>query len=147
MRSAFLGPVSSQQVRTTPNHALQRTSATLRSLSLEALGGTRVMDISNIHFHDSRILRVIEDTASDTLTMEVQYPTDWQQGIYELRHLVFEDAYAYAVTEGPLHGSPTILEASIVGSHLRWSRLRLDTNAGFREVFCVAVRLAAPRAA
>ncbi len=103
------------------------------------------MDISDIHFHDTRILRVVEDPAADLLTMEVQYPTDWDNNVFALRHLVFEDAHSYQVAEGPFHGSPTILDASIVGSHLRWSRLRLDTNAGFREVFCVAVRLVDPR--
>jgi hypothetical protein len=36
------------------------------------------MNISEIHFHDTKILRVTEDASSDTLIMDVIYPVDWQ---------------------------------------------------------------------
>jgi hypothetical protein len=41
------------------------------------------MDISSIHFHDTQILRVIEDCAADTLTMQVEYPVDWEPNLFE----------------------------------------------------------------
>ena len=99
------------------------------------------MDISFIHFHDTQILQVIEDCATDTLTMEVEYPVDWENNLFEKRLLIFDDVYGYQVFEGPFLGLPTILDAEIIGTEGRWSRLRLGTNAGRRELSCTAVRL------
>jgi hypothetical protein len=99
------------------------------------------MNISDIHFHDTQILRVIEDTATDTLTMDVEYPVDWEHNIFERCFLTFSDAYNYQVFEIPFSGPPTILAAEVVSTSDRWSRLRLETNAGYREVSCVLVTL------
>lgn len=102
------------------------------------------MDISEIHFHDTRILRVIEDPEQDTLTMEVSYPVDWENNEFEPRILVFANAYNYQVHEMPFHGAPTILDVDILGTTDRWTLLRLQTNAGFRDVTCVSVMLTSP---
>ncbi|MEZ5384583.1 MAG: hypothetical protein R3F13_03615 [Prosthecobacter sp.] len=100
------------------------------------------MDISDIHFHDTKIHRVIEDAGAKTLTMEVTYPVDWEQNIFEKRLLIFEDVHHYQVVEWELFGGePTILRAEVVGTADKWSKLRLDTNAGFRMLNCVSVRL------
>ena len=99
------------------------------------------MDLASIHFHDTEILRVIEDCGANTLTMEVEYPVDWEHNVFERRLLIFDDVHSYQVFEQPFDGSPMILDAEIVGSEGRWSRLRLDTNAGRRELNCTAVRL------
>ena len=99
------------------------------------------MDISNIHFHDTLILRVIEDAAADTLTMEVEYPVDWENNIFEKRLLIFEDVHGYQIFDGPFDGRPTILGASIISTDGGWSKIRLETNAGNRELNCKSVRL------
>jgi len=99
------------------------------------------MDISSIHFHDTQIIRVIEDPAANSVTMEVDYPVDWEHNIFERRLLVFEDVGTYGISEGPFHGCPTILDAEIIGTDGRWTKIRLDTNAGYRELSCMAVRL------
>ena len=99
------------------------------------------MDISSIYVHDGRLLRVVEDTEQDTLTMEVELPEDERSDDLIPRLLVFDDAYGYQVFEGPFHGCPVILEMQVVGEQGRWRRVRLDTNAGYREVFCTAVRV------
>lgn len=109
--------------------------------SVLSIGHTTRMDISTIHFHDTQILRVVEDCEADTLTMEVEYPVDWERNIFEKRLLVFEDVHAYQILDGPFQGCPTILDASIIGTDGRWSRLRLETNAGRRELSCTAVKL------
>ena len=57
------------------------------------------MDISGIHFHDTEIHRVTEDTAARTLTMEVTYPVDWEQNVFEKRLLIFDDVHHYQVAE------------------------------------------------
>jgi hypothetical protein len=99
------------------------------------------VNISDIHFHDTKILRVVEDPSTDTLTMEVMYPMDWQNDVFELRRLIFSDAYSYQVYEGPFLGCPTILDAEITSTVDRWNKIRLGTTAGFREVMCVSVAL------
>ena len=100
------------------------------------------MDISNIHFHDTKIHRVIEDSDAKTLTMEVTYPVDWEKNVFEMRLLIFDDVHHYQIEEWELFGgSPTILDAEILGTDGRWSRLRLKTNAGHRDLSCVAVKL------
>jgi len=99
------------------------------------------VNISDIHFHDTQILRVIEDTVTDTLTMDVECPTDWEHNRFERRVLTFSDAHSYQVFEIPFCGPPTILAAEVISTADRWSRLRLRTNAGYREVSCVSVTL------
>ena len=55
--------------------------------------------------------------------------------------LFFEDVHGYQTFDGPFQGCPTILDAYIIGTDGRWSRLRFETNAGHRELSCTAVRL------
>ena len=99
------------------------------------------MDISNIHFHDTRILRIVEETAQGTLTMEVDYPTDWDANIFERRWLVFDDVLGYRVCEGPFEGPPTILDVQIIDQVARRCSLQIDTNAGTRHLSCIEVHL------
>ena len=99
------------------------------------------MEISDIYVHDAQLHRVIEDIETDTLTMEVEYPVDSERNVFERRLLVFDDVHSYQVFEQPFHGSPTILDAEVVATEGRWIRLRLDTNAGRRELSCTGVRL------
>src|SRR5262249_5178539 len=91
--------------------------------------------------HDGRLLRVVEDTVQDTLTMEVELPKDEHGDDLAPRLLVFDDAYGYQVFEGPFQGCPVILDMRVVGEQGRWRRVSLDTNAGYREVFCTAVKV------
>ena len=99
------------------------------------------VDLSSIHFHDTRILKVIEDTQSDVLTMEVNYPVDWNNNEFEKRRLVFENILNYQVHEIAFHGSPTILDAKVLQEESRRTRIRLETNAGHRDLSCSVVKL------
>ena len=99
------------------------------------------MDFPNIYVHDGRLLRVVEDTECDTLTMQVELPKNESSDDLVPRLLVFEDAYGYQVFEGPFQGCPAILDMQVVGEQGRWRRVRLDTNAGYREVHCTGVRV------
>jgi hypothetical protein len=98
------------------------------------------MDISNIYVHDGRLLRVIEDTERDTLTMEVELPASPESDELVPRLLVFDDVHGYQVFDGPFDGIPAILDMQVVGEEGRWRRVRIDTNAGHRELFCTGVR-------
>jgi len=99
------------------------------------------VDLSNIHFHDTGLLCVVEDTTEHTLTFEVDYPTNWEANVFERRWIVFCDALDYRVSEGPFHGSPTILDVQITGTVAGRSQLQIDTNAGTRYLSCTDVRL------
>ena len=102
------------------------------------------MRIEDIHWHDSIILGVDMWTENDTVQLRLSYPVDWESDTYENRVVLFTDAYGYKEFEGPFLGSPAILGASIVGSNEHWQLLRLDTNAGYRELFFKEVMLVEP---
>lgn len=98
------------------------------------------MDISDLYIHDGRLLRVIEDAATATLTMECELPvSEWSDDLVPGR-LVFEDVYNYRVCEGAIVGPPTLLGLEIVGERDGRTSLRLDTTAGHRELDCRAFR-------
>lgn len=105
------------------------------------------MDLSAIYVHDGRLLRVIEEPDRATLTMEVELPAPDRIELCEQfeqlvpRLIVFDDVYAYQVSEGFMNGCPTLLDISVVGQEGRWSRVRLDTTVGHREILCAAVRI------
>ena len=99
------------------------------------------MDLASIHFHDAQIFKVIEDTQQNTLTMEVEYPVDWESNKFERRQLIFEDALDYTIVEIPFQGAPTILGVKVITSEGCRKRIRLETNAGARELSFSAVRL------
>lgn len=99
------------------------------------------MDLSHIQFHDAGLLQVVEDTERDTLTFEVDYPMDWESNTFARRWIVFDDALDYRVCEGPFEGSPTILDVQVIRASESRFWLRIDTNAGLRELSCSNVRL------
>ncbi len=99
------------------------------------------MDISNIYVHDGRLLRVIEDPEHDTLTMAVELPPSPDSDELVPRLLVFGDVRGYQIFDEPFQGIPAILDMRVVGEQGRWSRVRIDTNAGHRELFCTGVKV------
>ena len=103
-------------------------------------GFSERMDLSEIHFHDSQIRRVIELPARDEIHLEVDYPVDWEREVYEPRVIVFADVLDYAVHEGPF-GTPFIMSVSELEQDEGRTLLRIDTTAGFRLLRCAAVEL------
>jgi hypothetical protein len=99
------------------------------------------MAIAEICVHDAQLHRVVEDIEADTLTMYVHLPLRERDEQQEPRLLVFDDAYNYQVFEQAWHGLVTILDMHVVGEQGRWQRVRIETNAGYRELFCTGVRV------
>jgi hypothetical protein len=99
------------------------------------------MDISGIYVHDGTLHRVIEEPEEARLTMEVELPVLERDEELEPRLLVFGDVYGYQVVEGCMSGCPTLLDLSIVGQEGRWTRIRLDTTVGYREILCSSVEV------
>jgi hypothetical protein len=99
------------------------------------------MEISDIYVHDAQLHRVVEDIEAGTVTMEVDLPILERHEEQEPRLVVFDNAYNYQVFEQAWQGLVTILDMHVVGQQGRWSRVRIETNAGYREVFCTGVRV------
>lgn len=93
----------------------------------------QTMKLEDIHFHDSVIHRVIENTEDDSLSFEVDYPVDWGKEIYERKIIKFTDVLNYQVNEGPFAGKPTLLDWSIVGNEDDRDIVRLETSTGYRQ--------------
>jgi hypothetical protein len=94
----------------------------------------------DVYVHDGQIHRVVEDTNLDTLTVYAELPvTDSDDFVPRL--LVFQDAYGYCVHEGPFQGCPTMVDMRVVGMEGRWHRVRIETNAGYREIFCTGLEV------
>lgn len=92
--------------------------------------------LNDIHWHDSLILYVRLVPEDDRVEMRLLYPEEWHSNTFTEKTVIFENAYGYKEFEGPIDGSPTILSASISGTSDQWSRIHLETNAGYREVYC-----------
>jgi hypothetical protein len=99
------------------------------------------MEPFKIYVHDAQLHRVIENIQNDTLTMEVELPILEREEQQEPRLLVFDDAYNYQVHEQPWDGLVTILDMHVIGEQGRWYQVRIETNAGYRELFCTGVKV------
>jgi len=99
------------------------------------------MDISDIHFHDCQLRRVIELCSTNDLLMEVNYPVDWENNHFEPRTIVFRDVLNYRVDEGPFLGAATILDVQDLGLVGSRRNLRIETNAGARTLLCANVEV------
>lgn len=90
--------------------------------------------MDEISWHDSIINRVIETPATSELVMEVDYPVDWENNVFEPRSIIFTDPLDYHIQEGPFLGNPTILDATIELTPDGYRRIVLETNAGQRSL-------------
>ncbi|EEF57962.1 hypothetical protein [Pedosphaera parvula] len=99
------------------------------------------MEISDIYVHDAQLYRVVEDIQTNTVTMEVDLPILELNEEQKPRLLVFDDAYNYQVFEQPWSGLITILDMHVVGEKGGWKQVRIETNAGYRELYCAGVRV------
>jgi hypothetical protein len=102
------------------------------------------MDLTDIHFHDSRLIRVTEAADAHDLYFEVMYPVNWENNCFELREIVFLDVLEYRVDEGPFSGAPTILDAYDNGVNGAYRSVTLQTNAGTRSLLFKQVELRRP---
>ena len=99
------------------------------------------MHFNEIHWHDTLIRSITIDTEKAELRMRVDYPVNWEGNEYEQREIIFSDAHGYREIEGPFAGSQTILSANITPAG-QFYLVRLETNAGYREVGCSNVQFA-----
>ena len=72
------------------------------------------MNFDDFSFHDSQILEV-KETAEQTIDFLTDFPTDWQNSVFEKRVLRFKDVISYHIDEIPFAGQPTILQIINLG--------------------------------
>jgi hypothetical protein len=103
------------------------------------------INLSEISFHDSELIKVIENTKTDDLIFNVDWPKDWENSVFVNANLIFEHVLNYEVHEGPFVGSPTILEVNVIGEQLfnnvKRIKIKIETNAGYRSLFCTNMKL------
>ncbi len=91
------------------------------------------MDLTEIHFHDSVIRAVIENTAIDELRFDVEYPVNWNENEFSQAFIVFSDVRGYEVHEIAFEGSPTILDVEVLSRSHERNEIKIITNASFRS--------------
>ena len=94
------------------------------------------MRTNEIHWHDSKIKRVIELPEQDMLLLDIDYPVDWESDKYEPHRVTFVDVYVYEIHEGPIVGAPTLRSAEEQPAENGTRKIRLDTTAGYRIIRC-----------
>ena len=97
------------------------------------LGGSVELRVEDIFWHDCVIVRVVE-SPTRKVAFQVEYPENWEADHYEDKTILFSDVYSYEIHEGPFHGPITILAASEKSVANETRLLRLETNAGYREL-------------
>jgi len=100
------------------------------------------MNVQDIHWHDCRIVGVVE-RPTQIVAFQVEYPDNWEQGLFKDKTILFRDIFTYEIHEGPFTGPITILSASETPGVDDSRRLRLETNAGYRELRFRTLELAA----
>jgi hypothetical protein len=104
------------------------------------------MIFDNISFHDSQIIKVIENTKESTLDFIIDYPVNWDKNTFEIRVLRFLDVIFYNVDEIRFKGLITILNIFDLGEEKKMfnvggnqietikSKVEIQTNAGNRII-------------
>ena len=75
------------------------------------------MNIDDFSFHDSIILEVKENTTENSVDFLLDFPTDWENDVFEKRILRFTEVVFYLVDEIPFAGQPTILHIVNLGQN------------------------------
>lgn len=81
------------------------------------------LDYREIHWHDSVIKEVLGLPLEEKLLFEVTYHIDWENQKWEIHTIEFLDLFKYEIHEGPLAGSTTILDATILEIDEWWMTL------------------------
>lgn len=104
------------------------------------------MIFDDISFHDCQIIQVTENPKENILDFLLDFPTNWEENIFENKTLRFSDVIFYKVDEIPFSGLLTILDIIDLGEinkvfgigrnqieTLR-RKVEIQTNAGNRII-------------
>ena len=100
--------------------------------------------LNDIHWHDCELIAAVEIPSQNVLVLNVIYLDDWQNNIFSLKGIVFEDYCFQQVNETPFEGRPAFLEASVQRAEKDYFVIRIEMNAGYRIVKAKRVFLGSP---
>lgn len=104
------------------------------------------MIFDEISFHDSQILKVIENPSEQILEFIIDFPTNWEENMFEQKILKFENVIFYNVEQIPFDGLPSILNIVNLGEVIKdfsseknqWktsrNKIKIETNSGNRII-------------
>ena len=103
------------------------------------------MLFDEISFHDAAILEVKEDTFNQTIDFLLDFPTDWENNIFEKKVLRFKGVVFYLKKEMPFSGYTTIMEIALNDDEPSYNILpsvfeptkykaKINTTAGIRLI-------------
>lgn len=104
------------------------------------------MIINEISFHDSQILKVIENAEEQIIDFHLHIATDWEKNTFENKILRFKNVTFYSLEEIPFYSFPSILNIidlekitkDFSGINNEWeitqSKIKIETTAGNRIV-------------
>ena len=104
------------------------------------------ININDFSFHDSRILEVKESTTEQTIDFLIDFPTDWENNIFEKKILRFYNVIYYCIDEIPFDGPPSIMEIIYLGQITKTfgtdknrietvrKKIEMQTNSGNRII-------------
>jgi hypothetical protein len=103
------------------------------------------MKLEELALHDSILKSVVENTETDEFIFNIDWPKDWENNLFVDADLIFENVLNYEVHEGPFAGNPTILDISEDEKRIDYKierrKLKIETNTGYRTLFCTNIRL------
>lgn len=103
------------------------------------------MNFDEISFHDATILLVTE-IGEQTIDFTLNFPTDWENHIFEKKVFRFTDVISYCINEIPFAGKPAIgniknlgqVTKDFSGPYNKWevvrNKIEMQTNAGTRVI-------------
>ncbi len=104
------------------------------------VGSFQKMQPSEIFIHDSTILKVIENIEDCSINFIIDFPSDWENNVFEKKILRFENYLNYFVKEIPFSPPIQILDFIDFGDtaykigeiEIVRRKIELNTNAGKR---------------
>jgi len=104
----------------------------------------RSMNIDEIEWHDSEIVKVVEGPADSVLAFQVLYPTDWKNNVFEEKTILFHDFFEYEVNQWPdVTGPEQILSAVPLDPQPKKRHsIYIETTRGYRRVCYSSLELA-----
>lgn len=98
-------------------------------------------DLNNIHWHNCKLVSLIEVPDNALLALNVQYPENLQDDIFSAKAILFNGFYTLEIHEEPTSEGITLISASVESEEDGYSAVRIETSAGYRLVKAQGVSL------
>ena len=98
-------------------------------------------DLNDIHWHNCKLVSLIEVPDNALLALNVQYPENIQDDIFSTKAILFNGFYALEIHEEPTSEGITLSSATLESEENGYSTVRIETNAGYRLVKAQGVSL------